>query len=259
MAACFIDVKLEHIFAFLCIASVDVKHLSSVSPDEIPFVSIGALLSPNDIKPAACVFACINDDLGSGVSIVLEDAKSSFGLLANNSKFIVFRDYFELLVDSVFVLGDNKFILFGDSEDQSFVKDGVDSVRVFWIGMELGLNIGDNFFLSSLFVVFLVIFLGFLLILCEGFNQPKLVLALMDVILQYLLAIFSLSPADIESLVACVGFDKIGFVAPFSFFSSCQGKPAAVVFALISNDLNSIVLLVLEDAEATIASRTHQS
>ena len=125
--------------------------------------------------------------------------------------------------------------------------------------MELGLNIGDNFFLSSLFVVFLVIFLGFLLILCEGFNQPKLVLALMDVILQYLLAIFSLSPTNIESLVAGMGFDEIGFVAPFSFFSSCQSEPAAVVFALISNDLNSIVLLVLEDAEATIASRTHQS
>ena len=128
-------------------------------------------------------------------------------------------------------------------------------MRMFWIGVELGLDIGNNFFLSSLFVVFL----GFLLILCEGFNQPKLVLALMDVILQYLLTIFSLSPADIESLVACVGFDKIGFVAPFSFFSSCQSEPTAVVFALISNDLNSIVLLVLEDAEATIASRTHQS
>ena len=130
-------------------------------------------------------------------------------------------------------------------------------MRMFWIGVELGLDIGDNFFLSSLFVVLLVVFLGFLLILCEGFNQPKLVLALMDVILQYLLAIFSLSPTNIESLVAGMGFDEIGFVAPFSFFSSCQSEPAAVVFALISNDLNSIVLLVLEDAEATIASRTH--
>ena len=73
----------------------------------------------------------------------------------------------------------------------------MDSVRMFWIGVELWLDIWDNFFFSSLFVVFLVVFFGFLLIFCKGFNQPKLVLALVDVILQYLLPIFSLSPADI--------------------------------------------------------------
>ena len=54
-----------------------------------------------------------------------------------------------------------------------------------------------------------------------------------------------------------MGFDEIGFVGPFSFFSSCQGKPTAVVLALISNDLESVVLLVLEYAEAIITSCTH--
>ena len=86
-------------------------------------MGIGAFLSPNDIEPAASVLACINDDLGRCVSLVLEDAKSSFGLLANNSKLIVLRDDFKLLVDSVFVFGDNKLVLFGDSEYQSFIKD----------------------------------------------------------------------------------------------------------------------------------------
>ena len=258
LAACLIDIKLEHIFAFLCVSSIDIKHLSSVCSDEVSFVGIGTLLSPNDIEPAACMFPGINDDLSSGVSLVLEDAKPSFSFFANNSKLIVLRDYFELLINSVFVLGNNQFVLFGDCEDQSFVEDGVDSVRMFWIGVELGFNIRNNFFLPSLFVVLFVVFLGFLLLLSEGFDQPKLVLVLMDVVLKYLLSIFCFSSADVKSLVACVGFDEIGFVAPFSFLSSCQGEPAAVVLSLIGNDLDSVILLVLENAEATITSSTHQ-
>ena len=129
---------------------------------------------------------------------------------------------------------------------------------MFWVGVELGLYIRNNFFLSSLFVVLFVVFLGFLLLLSEGFNQPKLVLVLMDVVLQYLLAIFCFSSADIKSFVSCVCFDEIGFVAPFSFLSSCQCEPAAVVFALVCNDLDSVILLVFENAEATITSSTHQ-
>jgi len=55
-----------------------------------------------------------------------------------------------------------------------------------------------------------------------------------------------------------MSFDEIGLVLPFSFLSSCQSEPAAVVFSLVSHNFNSIVLLVLEDAESMVPCSTDQ-
>ena len=109
---------------------------------------------------------------------------------------------------------------------------------------------------GSIFSCFLVVLLGFFGL--NGDEVPELVVSLMNVVLENVLAVLSLSSSNIKSSVASVGLDDVGLLGPFSLFSQRDLEPAAGVLILVHNDLSAIVLLVLEEAQSTVLALNHK-
>ena len=72
----------------------------------------------------------------------------------------------------------------------------------------------------------------------------------MDVVLENFLAVLSLTTSDIEASVSSQSLDEVTLVGEGAFISSDYLEPAAVVFAIISDNFNCVVNFVLEDAQA---------
>ena len=91
---------------------------------------------------------------------------------------------------------------------------------------------------------------GDLLVLCllDRFNQPNLVASLMNVILKDSLALFSFATCNIESSGASMSLDDVSLVSEFSLFCSLDLEVAAGMLSSVSDDVDSVVDLILKDA-----------
>ena len=246
-------------------SSANTHHQTSMSLDQVSLISKRSIGNPGDFKPAAVMLASISDDLSIDIILVLEDAKSMSAFLISKGQLSSLRIHMEMLIRFVVVFCQNKLSFFVNCEDKILVQNRIDFVETLLVHINMGVNIGKfRFFrlflwlLSSfLLLVFSLVFSTFLFLL-NGFNPPELVITLMNVILQNLLSVFSLSSSNIKSSVAGMSLDKVSLVGPFSFLSSGKSEPAACMFSSVSHNLSSVVLLVLKDAKPTVVGSAHK-
>ena len=91
------------------------------------------------------------------------------------------------------------------------------------------------------------------LLLGEGHDQPKLVLALMSVVLKDVVS------SVVEDSVGGVSLDEVTLVSKRTLVGSGDLEPAAGMLVVVGNDLDAVGLVVLEDAEPRVVAGNHDS
>ena len=93
-----------------------------------------------------------------------------------------------------------------------------------------------------------------LLVTSERFDQPDLIAALVNVSLKDSLTFFSLSTSNVQASPIGVSLDDVSLMSKFSLLSSLELEPTAGMFAAISDDVDSVVLFVLENAQSVVVA-----
>lgn len=99
-----VDIVLQNWLAFNSLTSGQVQSsVASVSLEQVTLVSVGSLLSPDDIKPAAIMLAGVGDDLGSVILLVSKNAEGLLGLGSDEGKLAIMGVEGKLLEGSAFI------------------------------------------------------------------------------------------------------------------------------------------------------------
>lgn len=238
LIAAMVNVVLKDAFSFLGFSASKIKGtVIGMSLDDVSFIGVRSLFSPNHIEPAAVMFSRVGDNMSSIVMLITEDTESIF-VRGHQSVFVLFQVDGELLIFIASELLDyNIFGLRIHSKGNVLVENRDNFVCGVGVWLEAVRNVGnDNFF-----------------------EEPYLVAILMDVVLENILSFFSLSSSNIEGSVINMSLDEIAFMDERTFIGSYNIEPAAVMLAGVGNYLSAIVLLVTEDAKSFMTTTHDES
>jgi len=221
----------------LILLSVHTHSQASMSLNQVSLVGKGAVGNSGHLEPAAVMLAGIGDDLSVDIRLVLEDAKGMGAFLVSKGQLTSLRENVEVLVGLVVMFIQDKLALFVNCENEVLVQNGVYFVETLLVHINLWVYIRvfrllrfllwplGSLLLLVLSLVVLSTFL-FLFLIFNSLNPPELILIRMNVVLQDLFAVLSLSSRNIENF-ASMSLDEVSLIGPFSFFSSGKSEPAA--------------------------------